>query len=308
MLDVRRLRLLSELSRRGTIAEVARVVGYTPSAISQSLAQLEREVGVTLLERDGRRVRLTPAAVGLVARADRVLAELDAAEADLALEHETVRGSVAIGAFPSAAAGLVVPAVVDLSGRHPELTCSVREHEPEDGIPLLRSGELDLLVSERYDGVKPAPSGGLDSHLLLTEPLLLVVPEDDRSEGPVALRTLADMDWIGGLPGTQFAVAVEQACRAAGFDPRVVHRADEALLLQSLARARLGVALVPELACAGVDGVRFVHVVPAAPRRHVHALVRRGSARRPALAAILEALRAAYSRASATIAPNSSAR
>jgi DNA-binding transcriptional LysR family regulator len=295
MLDVRRLRLLSELSRRGTIAEVARVVGYTPSAISQSLAQLEREVGLTLLERDGRRVRLTPAAVGLVARADRVLAELDAAEADLALEHQTVRGSVTIGAFPSAAASLVVPAVVDLSDRHPELTCSVREHEPEDGIPMLRSGELDLLVSEGYDGVPSAPSGGLDSHLLLTEPLLLVLPEHEAIEDPVPLHTLREAAWIGGLAGTQFALALEHACRSAGFDPRVVHRADEALLLQSLARAGLGVTLLPELACAGVAGVRFATVTPAPPRRHVHALVRRGSARRPALAAILDALRRAGS-------------
>jgi DNA-binding transcriptional LysR family regulator len=293
MLDVRRLRLLSELSRRGTIAGVARVVGYTPSAISQSLAQLEREVGVALLERDGRRVRLTPAAQGLVARADRVLAELDAAEADLALEHEAVRGSVAIGAFPSAAAGLVVPAVVDLSERHPELACSVREHEPEDGIPMLRSGELDLLVSEGYDGVTPAPSGGLDSHLLRTESLRLVVPEGDQREDPVALHTLSEAGWIAGLAGTQFAAALEQACGAAGFDPRIVHRADDALLLQGLVRAGLGIALLPELACAGVDGVGFASVVPAAPRRHVHALVRRGSARRPALAAILEALRRA---------------
>src|SRR5919106_3841568 len=100
MLDVKRLRLLSELSRRGTIAEVARTVGYTPSAVSQSLAQLEQEAGVPLLERDGRRVRLTPAARGLVTRADRVLAELDAAEAELAADHGTVSGTVVIGAFP----------------------------------------------------------------------------------------------------------------------------------------------------------------------------------------------------------------
>jgi DNA-binding transcriptional LysR family regulator len=111
---------LSELSRRGTIAQVAKAVGYTPSAISQSLAQLEREVGIVLLERDGRRVRLTPAARGLVNRTERVLAELDAAEAELEAEGEAVHGSVVIGAFPSAAVGLVVPAVRDLSERHPE--------------------------------------------------------------------------------------------------------------------------------------------------------------------------------------------
>src|SRR4051795_7775535 len=103
MLDVKRLRLLSELSRRGTIAAVAHTVGYTPSAISQSLAQLEREAGVALLERDGRRVPLPPAAHSLVARTDRVLAELDEAEAELAAEHGAVRGAVVIGAFPTAA-------------------------------------------------------------------------------------------------------------------------------------------------------------------------------------------------------------
>jgi DNA-binding transcriptional LysR family regulator len=290
MLDVRRLSLLSELSQRGTIAEVARVVGYTPSAISQSLASLEREVGVALLERDGRRVRLTPAARGLVARADRVIAELDAAEADLAVEHEVVRGSIELGTFPSAGARLVAPAIVDLSRRHPELSCTVREHEPEDGIPLLRSGQLDLLVSESYDGVDSAPIGGLESHLLLTEPLLLVLPETHAARKRVALETLRDASWIGGLAGTQFATALEHACNSAGFTPRIAHRADDALLLQSLVRAGLGVGLLPALACSGSEGVRFAEVVPAPPHRHVWALVRRGAARRPALAAALKEL------------------
>src|SRR4051812_14535639 len=160
MLDVRRLRLLSELARRGTIADVGRAVGYSASAVSQSLTQLEREVGMPLLERDGRHVRLTPAAHRLVARTDRVLAELDAAEAELAAEHASVRGELIIGAFPSAAMELVLPAVLALSAEHPELECSVREHEPEDGIPLLRSGELDVLLSESYDDVATAPVGG----------------------------------------------------------------------------------------------------------------------------------------------------
>src|SRR5215211_3071225 len=185
MLDVRRLRLLSELARRGTIAEVAKVVGYSPSAISQSLLQLEREAGIPLLERDGRRVRLTPAARGLVARTDRVLAELDAAEAELAAEHQTVRGEVSIGAFPSAAARLVAPAIADLAAQHPGLSATVAEHEPENGIPALRSGELDLLVSESYEGVEPAPIGGLESHPLMTDPLLLILPGDDRRRAPV---------------------------------------------------------------------------------------------------------------------------
>jgi len=292
MLDVRRLRLLSELSRRGTIAEVARVVGYTPSAVSQSLARLEREIGVALLERDGRRVRLTPAAHGLVARTDRVLAELDAASAELAAEQGAVRGSIVVGAFPSAAAGLVVPAVRDLRVRHAELECTVREHEPEDGIPLLRSGAVDLLVSERYDDVAPAPFGGLEEHRLMSEPLLLVLPAGHPAGDPAALHALADESWIGGLAGTQFAVALDHACHAAGFAPRVAHRADDATLHHALVAAGLGIGLLPELACPGADGVRYARLEPAAPRRHVAALVRRGADRRPAVAATLEALRA----------------
>jgi DNA-binding transcriptional LysR family regulator len=288
MLDLRRLRLLSELSRRGTIAEVATVVGYTPSAVSQSLAQLERETGVALLERDGRRVRLTPAAHGLVAATDRVLAELDAAEAELAAEHETVRGEVVIGAFPSAAAGLVVPAVAQIAERHPDVSCVVREHEPEDGIPLLRSGALDLLISESYDDVPSAPVGGLESHRLLSEPLLLVTAAGDEAGDLTAYR---DAAWIGGLAGTQFAAALDTACAAAGFAPRVLHRADDARLIQTLVASRLGVALMPALACSPDDGVAYRTVAPAT-NRHVWALARRGATRRPALAAALHALQA----------------
>jgi DNA-binding transcriptional LysR family regulator len=290
MLDLRRLRLLSELARRGTIAEVARVVGYTPSAISQSLLQLEREAGVPLLERDGRRVRLTPAARGLVARTDRVLAEIDAAEAELAADHGTVRGTVVIGAFPSAAAGLVVPAVAELCERHPELSCPVVEHEPEDGIPVLRSGELDVLVSESYEGVATVPTGGLESHALLTEPLLLVLPKDGAVAEPVALESLADAPWIAGLAGTQFAAALDGACRNAGFTPRVVHRADDARLMETLVESGLGIGLLPALARTGSDVVRFASATPAPPRRHVNALLRSGAVRRPSLAAVLDAL------------------
>jgi DNA-binding transcriptional LysR family regulator len=279
MLDVKRLKLLSELSRRGTIAAAARTAGYTPSAVSQSLAQLEREAGVALLERDGRRVRLTPAARALVARADRILQELDAAEAELAAEHATVRGSVVIGAFPSAAARLVIPATTQLAARYPELACTIREHEPEDGIPLLRAGELDLLLSESYDDVPSRPAGGLARHALLTEPLLLVLPET----GPVPDA------WIGGLPGTQYAAAVELACRTAGIAPRFVHRADEAAVHVALVAARLGVGLLPQLASVPAPGVRY-EPFDAAPRRHVYALTRRGASKRPAVAAVLQAL------------------
>jgi DNA-binding transcriptional LysR family regulator len=291
MLDVRRLRLLSELARRGTIAEVARVVGYTPSAVSQSLAQLEEEAGIPLLERDGRRVRLAPAAHALVARTDRVLAELDAAEAEIAAAHGAIRGELTVGAFPSAAAYLVVPAVRELCERHAELRCSVQEHEPEDGVELLRSGQLDVLVSESYDEVQPAPTGGLERHPLLTEPLLLVLPKHHPAREPVDLTTLREAAWIAGVTGTQFGVVLEQTCRSAGFSPRIVHRADDAAMHRALVAAGLGIGLLPAIACTGPERVRFAKVAAEVPRRHVSAFVRRGAAQRPALAAMLDALR-----------------
>ena len=303
MLDVRRLRLLSELARRGTIADVARAVGYTPSAVSQALALLEREAGVALLERDGRRVRLTPAADALVRRTDRVLSELDAAEAELAATAGTIGGEVLIGTFPSAGAALVVPALAELAREHPALSCRVLEHEPEDGLALLRAGELDVLVSESYEGVEEAPAGGLEQQLVLSEPLLLVLPADDPSPEPADLRRLRDAAWIGGLGGTQFARALEHACRAAGFRPRVVHRADDARLFVALAEAGAGVGLLPALACAPGARVRYVLPRPAAPRRHVWALTRRGATGRPSIAAIVEALRRASERTPETAAP-----
>ena len=292
MLDLRRLRLLSELARRGTIAEVARTVGYTPSAVSQSLSRLEQEVGVALLERDGRRVPLTTAAHALVARADRAVAELDAAAAELAAEAGTVGGRVAIGVFPSAAVALVIPSVTEAARRHPELRCAVHEHEPEEAISRLRAGELDLVVSEHNDDIAPPLTGGLETYPLLSEPLLLVLPgAGDATPQPIDLAGLSEADWVTGLPGSQYASALERAAAAAGFAARVAHRADEAFVVQSLVAAGLGVALLPALACMPVPGVHYAAARPAPPSRHVVALVRRGAAGRPALAALLALLR-----------------
>jgi DNA-binding transcriptional LysR family regulator len=118
-----------------------------------------------------------------------------------------------------------------------------------------------------------------------------VLPSRDRTPEPVPLATLSDAPWIAGLAGTQFDAVLEHACRSAGFRPRVAHRADDAALLQTLVGSGLGVGLLPALACSGSENVRYAEVSPPPPRRHVNALVRRGAARRPAVAAALDALR-----------------
>jgi DNA-binding transcriptional LysR family regulator len=139
--------------------------------------------------------------------------------------------------------------------------------------------------------VASAGTGGLETHLLVSEPLLLVLSADHPGSEPIPLRTLRDAAWIGGLAGTQFAAALETACRSAGFTPRIEHRADEARLYQALAGAGLGVGMLGALACTPAPGVRYARPAKPAPRRLVSALLRGGSARRPGVAATLDALR-----------------
>src|SRR5829696_7325726 len=150
MLDVRRLRVLREFANRGTIAATADALGYTPPAVSQQLAALEREAGVDLLERSGRTRRLTPAGTELVARTEAVLRELEAAEAALARQRDSVAGVLRVAAFPSAHRALLPPAIGRLAREHPELQVHTRELEPEDSIPLLKLGELDLVIAQEY--------------------------------------------------------------------------------------------------------------------------------------------------------------
>lgn len=294
MMDVRRLRLLCELSFRGTIAATAQALDYTPSAVSQQLAVLEREAGVSLLERDGRRVILTPAALRLVERARHVIDDLESARAELHADREHIDGEVRVGAFPSAALALVVPAMAGLAARHPNLVPAVRETDPDEGIQLLRGGALDLLVAYEYDLLTPIPDGGMERLSLLNDPLLIAVPPDHRLAGRsrVVMSELADERWVAGLPGTPFGTLTQRAGRAAGFEPRIVHRAREFALQRALVAAGLGIALVPTLARAQADTqVVYLRVRSPAIVRRVQLLARQGAGRRPAVATCITALR-----------------
>src|SRR3954452_11663746 len=150
MLDLRRLRLLRELSARGTIGAVAEALSYSPSAVSQQLSQLEREAGVPLLERVGRGVRLTDAALGLVEHTDAVLARLEQAEAELSAAEADVHGVVRVSAFQTALRWLVAPILRALARAHPRLRTEVVEAEAEESLPQLRVGDLDVVVAEEY--------------------------------------------------------------------------------------------------------------------------------------------------------------
>src|SRR3954452_19625897 len=190
MLDLRRLRLLRELHERGTIAAVADALQFTPRAVSQQLALLERETGVRLLEKAGRGVRLTDPALGLVAHAEALLERTALAEAELANAAGVVSGRARIAAFPSAAIHLAIPAIAQLAGTR--LRCELIEAEPEQALPALALGDLDLVLGDEWTHQPWRMPAGLVRHHLLDDPAALVLPAGHRAS---TLSDVRDHAW-----------------------------------------------------------------------------------------------------------------
>ncbi|GIJ56465.1 LysR family transcriptional regulator [Virgisporangium aurantiacum] len=289
MLDVRRLRLLRDLSHLGTIAAVAAAHSYTPSAVSQQLAALQREAGVPLLEHAGRGVSLTPAGVALVHHTETILATLEAAGATLAAARTGLSGTLRIGAFPSAVRTLLPPALAAFGRDHPALDLMVTELDPVAMPDQLRDGRLDVALLHDYDIVPVAPDPTLDSTPLLDETVYLAVPADaDFDADPVAGARGAD--WIVGTPGTLCHTVAVRACQAAGFTPRVRHHADDFTAVLALVAAGQGVSVVPQLGAA--DPPPGVRLLPLAAHRRTRVAYRRGAGTHPAVAAFSVTLRA----------------
>ncbi|GAA3287559.1 MULTISPECIES: LysR family transcriptional regulator [Dactylosporangium] len=282
MLDVRRLRLLRDLAQHGTIAAVAAAHTYTPSAVSQQLAVLEREAGVPLLERTGRRVALTPAGRTLVQHAEEVLAALERAAAALAAGRDGLCGPLRIGAFPTAMRTLLPPALVALGEAHPRLELSVHEFDPAVVPHLLRDGTLDVALVHDYDLVPIEPDPALRTVALLDETIYVAAAEARDLPG------CRDEPWILASPGTLCHTMTVRACEAAGFIPRVRHHADDFVTVLTFVAAGQGVALVPELAATGVPA--GVVLTPLETRRRTRLAFRAGAAQHPAVAAFAEAM------------------
>jgi DNA-binding transcriptional LysR family regulator len=289
MLDVRRLRVLREFAARGTIAATADALGYTPPAVSQQLSALEREAGVQLLERTGRTRRLTPAGEELVHRTEAVLRELEAAEAALARQATTVAGVLRAAAFPSAHRALFPPAIGALARAHPELEVHTRELEPEDSIPALKRGELDLVLAQEYPFAPQTADAALERTHLGEDPIRLAVPAGRG--GAVDLAEHPDVPWIAGREGSFCHAVVLHVCRGAGFEPRITHFTNDFATAYGLVAAGVGFALVPDLAGPPPPGVAIAETRQPVPRRRIFAAVRAGAGARPAVAACLEALR-----------------
>lgn len=293
MLNVNRLRLLREVAARGTIAAAAQALFITPSAVSQQLALLEREAGVPLFERTGRRLALTPAGRALTEDAQRIFAEIERAEAHLDAFAHGLRGPLRACAFPTAARALLVPALARLQAEHPELAVSMVDLEPEHSLPMLKSGELDVVVTYGFDRLPERTDPGTERFWLFSEPIFVALPAGHPlAEGEVRVADLADEQWIVGHDGSSFLEVVVRVCNDAGFDPRVDLHSNDYQVILAAVQAGLGVAIVvPTALFAQYPGVTIREPTDVRMRRHVHAVVRTGSAERPAIASALDALR-----------------
>jgi DNA-binding transcriptional LysR family regulator len=297
MLDLRRLRLLRELAERGTIAAVADALRFTPSAVSQQLALLEREAGVALLERAGRGVRLTDAALVLVSHADALLERAAQAEADLAAAAGTVTGLGRIGGFQSVMRHIALPAMDALARDAPRLRCELVEAEPEDALPALALGDLDLVLADEWQHQPRGLPAGVERHELLDDVVNVALPEGHPAargrRATVALTALRDQPWVTGHPGMGWDRMTERTCRElGGFDPDIRHRTNDATIALALVARGLAAALLPDLPIRAVhERVVFRTIAEAPVSRAIFAATRAADGARPSTQAMLAAMR-----------------
>jgi DNA-binding transcriptional LysR family regulator len=304
MLDLRKLLLLRELHARGTVAAVAEARAFTPSAVSQQLAQLQREAGVALTERVGRRLRLTDAGLRLVAHADALLARIEEAEAELQTAAGAVHGRLRIASLQTPMLALVAPAMGALAGAYPHLRVELVEMEPEHALPALALGEFDLVVAEEYDDAPRRRYPELVREALCRDEIRVVLPAGHplaAADGPIELSALADEPWLSPHPDTQFARSQLRTCRViGGFEPDVRHWANDTAILLTLVAAHQGVGLLPGLAHAERDERIAVRGIAGSDlARTIFAFTRASATDRPAVRALVDALRDAARREAA---------
>jgi DNA-binding transcriptional LysR family regulator len=297
MLELRRLRLLRELHQRGTVAAVADALQFTPSAVSQQLAMLEREAGVRLLERAGRGVRLTDAALVLVQHAEALLERAAVAEADLAAAAGTVAGRGRIAGFESVSLRLVLPAMEKLAREAPGLRCELLELEPEEALPALALGDIDIVLGDEWQHQPRTMPPGIERHDLMRDRVRLVLPARHpaarRHRDAVPLEELAGDAWTTGHAGLGWDEMTRRTCQElGGFDPDVRHRTNDAGISLAIVARGLAVGMLPDLALPRrLAGLRVRDVAGTPIHRAIFAATRTTDAARPSTRALLAAVR-----------------
>lgn len=295
MLDTHRLMLLKEFAERGTIVAAADALGYTPSAVSQQLAALEREAGVTLLDRTPRAAELTDAGRRLAAHAGRILALVEEAEADLAARDPV--GRISVVAFPTAAVAFA-PALARCVRAHPGLSLLLRQSPQAEGLRQVRTGAADVALADDWSGrLRDAERGVLRFRLLIRDPLVLAVPRGHPAadpSSPVDLRRLLDEPWLAAPTGEPSRQAVDRLLAGVGGAPPAAWEFEGLTTILSLVARGIGIAALPRLTvAAGEARVAVRELEAGAPARDVYAVARASSVHRPSVAVILDALEAA---------------
>ncbi len=292
MLDVRRMRVLREVAVKGSFSAAAESLSFTQSAISQQIAALEREAGTTLVQRSARGVKLTEAGEAVVRHTDAIMARLAEAEAELEAIAGLRGGRLRTAAFESAGATLMPLAIAAFRQQHPAVELSMSMSEPEDCVPLLRSGDLDLAIVFE-SAVKHADDGIHRVHLI-EDPMYLVLPRDHplANRRRLRLADLAGEAWIGGQPDCECNRLISRACAVAGYEPRIAFETDDYTAMQGFVAAGVGVSLIAELGLTTVrDDIVVRDLGRDTPVRQIYAATVAEGYHSPATQAMLEILR-----------------
>jgi DNA-binding transcriptional LysR family regulator len=301
MLNVARLKVLREVAYRGSFSAAAEALSYTQSAISQQIATLEAETGMTLLERHPRGVSLTAAGQMLVGHAEGILAGLEAAEAALSEIAGLRGGRLRAASFPTAGATLMPLAIATFRGAYPDVELTLAEGEPEEIVPRLHAGELDIALLFEFAGESLQLGGDMTRVELLEDPMYLALPREHplAAMERIKLEDLAGDAWVQTSRSSPCALHVVRSCHAAGFEPNVAFESDDYQTVQGLVAAGVGVALIPELALSVVrEDVVIRALAPAPPLRQVIAAVPAGARLVPAAPVMLGILEQAAERLS----------
>lgn len=267
----------------GSISEAAEVLGYTPSAISQQLAVLQRETGVRLVERNGRGITLTAAAQTLVEHANTIFAQLERAEADLRAHDDRLSGTLRVASFATALETFVGSAIRGLAARAPDIQVRIEEAEPDAALCALTHGRVDVVIGYEYDLLPTLSAPGLSVTDLMLDPLVLADEDDD----PVPLSALADRDWLLPPALKTCGRAIRHACDTIGFQPKPAATSTTVTAIVELARRGLGVALVPMLALAPATAASARLTDPQFCRR-IFLAVRDGGQQNPVVATAID--------------------
>ena len=292
-METRRLELLAELSRLGSMRAVADVLGTTSSTVSQQIAVLSREMGTALIEPAGRRVRLTPAGRRLAEHAVTILAAVEAAQLDLGPQAEP-SGTLRVAGFATAIRAYLLPVIAGLATTHPRVRVLLREHEPAEALQLLATDQADLALVYDYNLAPAAADPAMHRTPLWRAGWGLGVPASQSAPAGATLQVFARFrahDWIGNSRNTADEDVIRTVAAMAGFTPRITHQADSLDLVQDMITAGLGVGLLP-LGHTTRPGVRLLPLAAPDVELRAYAVTRHGRLNWPPLALVTSLLRA----------------